>query len=115
MNDNVYYIAELTVIAELKEIINVFGVSLKLRTPFTDAAIICIRGFFMSKISGFKRSFPDSRKVDKRSDKPYLERVKEFSPEMDFFSSSTVMQQRDLTGQDYLLITLPMISKRLRS
>ncbi len=67
------------------------------------------------KISGFKLSFPDSlSRVDKKS-KPNLERVKEFSPEMDFFSSSTVMPQRDLTGQDYLLITLPMISKRVSS
>jgi hypothetical protein len=34
---------------------------------------------------------------------------------MDFFSSSTVMQQRDLTGQDYFLITPPMIFKFINS
>ena len=63
------------------------------------------------KISRFKKSFRDSLiKVYKRT-VFYLERVKVFSPEMDFFTSSTVMPQRDLTGQDYFLITPPMIFK----
>lgn len=64
----------------------------------------------LPKISSFKRLFLDSLRVAKEI-KPNLERVKEFSPFTDFFSSSTVMPQRDLTGQDHLLITLPMISK----
>jgi len=99
-----------TVGARLNTIINVFAEKLKLESPFRDVAPIFTRAFFMPKISSFKRLFLDSLRVDKEI-KPNLERVKEFSPEMDFFSSSTVMPQRDLTGQDYLLITLPMISK----
>jgi hypothetical protein len=62
---NDVFITRLTVVAELKKRINVFAERLKLETPFTDAATICIRGFFMSKISGFKRLFPDSLRVDK--------------------------------------------------
>lgn len=113
MNDNETFIAELTVVKELvKRVENVFAERLKLESPFVSALTACIRAFlFARKISGFKLSFPDSlSRVDKKS-KPNLERVKEFSPFTDFFSSSTVMPQRDLTGQDYLLITLPMISK----
>lgn len=114
MKDNDSYIEELTVGENwigLKMFLSK-GESFK---TLLDMLTHIYQGFFIVKISGFKRLFPDSRKVDKGIDKPYLERVKEFSPEMDFFSSSTVMPQRDLTGQDYLLITLPMISKRLSS
>lgn len=109
-----YSVNYITVVIGLMKSENVFGASLKLESPFSVVAMTSygLRAFlFARKISGFKLSFPDSlSRVDKKS-KPNLERVKEFSPEMDFFSSSTVMPQRDLTGQDYLLITLPMISK----
>ncbi len=89
---------------------NVFAERRELESPFRDVVPIFIRAFLLPKISSFKRLFLDSLRVDKEI-KPNLERVKEFSPEMDFFSSSTVMPQRDLTGQDYFLITLPTISK----
>jgi hypothetical protein len=64
----------------------------------------------LHKMYSFKRSFLYSLRVDKRIE-IQIERVKEFSPEMDFFSSSTVMPQRDLTGQDYFLITPLVIFK----
>lgn len=85
------YIEEMTASAGLRDFKNVFTLNgLKLETPFIDAAEVCIRGFLFrgacskagelvsktdwvgsiptvsAKISGFKRSFPDSRKVDKR-------------------------------------------------
>ncbi|MEE9354222.1 MAG: hypothetical protein V3U75_01395 [Methylococcaceae bacterium] len=67
------------------------------------------------KISGLKIFHPDSLNRVYEKIEFYLERVKVFSPEMDFFTSSTVMPQRDLTGQDYFLITPPMIFKLFSS
>jgi len=59
---SVVHIENLTVVAELKRVINVFAERLKLETPFTDAATICLRGFFMAKLSGSNRFFPDCLK-----------------------------------------------------
>lgn len=66
------------------------------------------------KISGLKLFHPGClNKVYEKSENQ-IERVKEFSPEMDFFSSSTVMPQRYLTGQDYFLITPLVIFNLLK-
>lgn len=85
-----------TAVAELERVIKVFAERLKLESPFTDAATICIRAFLLprsvtanildfdssvlgsipseaSKMYSFKRSFLYSLRVDKRISVPKIQ------------------------------------------